>query len=378
MKITSAKLFEYRLPLKQPVQSAGRPLSYREGLLVKITSETGLTGWGEAAPLEGFSSETLAEARSQLALTLPELVQATIPLGMEQLNGGFEDWLSRFQLPASVRCAIEMAVLNLIAADRTVLLASLLSPLCPKNISVNGLIVGTGDEAIDRARLLIKQGYSTLKLKVGRTSLQDEVKTVNSLSRILTDEVSLRLDANRAWSLAQALQFARGTEGCNIEYIEEPVSDFTAMEYFNKETSLSEAGLPLALDETTREIDPEDIANLDYIAAVVLKPTLLGGFERAAEFARAASKLGAKVVVTSTFESPIGIAALAHFAAAYGTEKAAAGLETINWFQQQLVTTPISITDGKIILAQATDAAETIDMSLLSEVDLGKRTGERS
>ncbi len=373
MKITSAKLLKYRLHLKQPVRSAGTTVDYRDGLLVKITNETGLTGWGEAAPLEGFSSETLAEAESQLAETLPQLVQATIPPGVEQLNGGFENWLGEFQPPASVRCAIEMAVLNLIAADLKTLLAGLLSKRSPKGVPVNGLIVGTGDDAVERARFLIKQGYSTLKLKVGRTSLQEEIQTVNSLTRSLTDEVTLRLDANRAWSREQALQFARGIEGCHIEYIEEPVSDFTDLEAFIKETNL-----PVALDETTREIEPGDIANFDYIAAVVLKPTLLGGFERAAAFAREASKLGAKVIVTSTFESPIGIAALAHFAAAYGTEKAAAGLETINWLQQQLLTTPISITGGEIILAQATEAIQTIDMSLLSEVDLGKRTGERS
>jgi len=365
VKITTAQLFEYRLRLKQPVGPADAPLADRCGLLVKLTGETGFAAWGEAAPLPYFSPETLTEVRLQLASTLQLLKGQAIPPGVEMLEGAFEDWLGGFGLSASSRCALEVAVLNLIATNRNLLLASLLSPGCSEEVPVNGLITSTGDSAIKRARFLIEQGYRTLKLKVGRGDLSEDIETVRNISDILNDEAALRLDANRTWKIEDALEFAQGIRGCRIEYIEEPLSDSALLREFSKE-----ANLPIALDESTREIEPDQLDALDFVAAVVLKPTLLGGFERAAAIARAASKHSTKIVISSSFESPTGIAALAHFAIAYGTEKIAAGLETVTWFEQQIQATPVSLFEGKLNLLQVSQVAGTIDESLLTEIDI--------
>ncbi len=372
MKIISSRIYEYRLRLKQPIGPPDAPLNHRSGLLVRVASDTGYQGWGEASPLPGFSSETLADAQTQLVSVLRKIEDSCIPPDVIQLQGAFDNWLGQYDLNPSARFAIEMSVLNLLATERGPLVADLLSPEFPDTINVNGLITGTGQSAVERAKALCEQGYHTLKLKVGRATIPEEIETVQSILSVLPDDIALRLDANRAWSPEQALQFARGVEGRPIEYIEEPLADPAGLKDFCSKTDL-----PVALDESTREIVREDLAEWKHIAAVVLKPTLLGGFERTAEFARAASDQGARVVISSTFESPVGIAALANFAAAYGTPDVAVGLETVNWFEQQLLAEPVSICEGTMNLVQASEAAKTIDVSFLRELDTSSLPKDR-
>lgn len=365
MKITACQLYEYRLKLRQPLVTAGGEETHRHGLLIRTAGDTGSAGWGEATPLPGFSKESPAEAQSQLKGLLSQLPKATIPPEVETLNGGFENWLGRFKLCSSARCAVETAVLNLQAAEKDMILARMLSKSSKETVPVNGLITGSLAEATAKAGELLDKGYRTVKMKVGRLDPEADAMRVVEVSAVLGGRAALRLDTNRAWGWEDALRFARGIDGCEVEYIEEPLNDPARLRDFTKET-----GLPVAIDETTREIEPDNLPAYAFVAAVVLKPTLLGGFEKAAAFARAASNLGAKVVFTSTFESPVGIAALAHLAAAYGSENTAAGLETVNWFEQQLLTEPVSLTNGRINLSQTVDAVRTIDLSQIEEVNL--------
>lgn len=365
MKIIDAHLYECRLKLKRSIGSTDTPVHDRSCLLIELTDETGVTACGEAAPLPGFSQETLNETRSQLESVLPKLIGETAPTGVEKLGSGFTRWLGDFNLSPSARCGVETAVLNLMAGQRGVLLSHLLSEKAPDYIPVNGLIAGSAEDAGRKIRRLLDDSYRTFKLKVGRLDLESDILRVREVSHLTSDKAALRLDANRAWSLENALTFARGVKDCRIEYIEEPLQEPVQLTEF-----LKDARIPVALDETLCEIDLQELNGVKQIAAVVLKPTLLGGFEKAAAFARAASKLGASVVVTSTFESPVGISCLANFAAAFGTAGAAAGLETVDWFEQQLLTTPISLSGGQIELAQAAEAVKSINRSLLHEIAL--------
>lgn len=365
MKITAAQLFEYDLPLKRPIGPADRPETNRSGLLIRIENENGLVAWGEAAPLKGFSSETPAQSRADLASRLGHLVGHDVPEKLEQLDGGFERWLGKYDLCASARCAIEMAVLNLSAVSSYMPLSGLLSKHAEREIPVNGLISGSLEEAVETAQRLVSEGFATLKLKVGRADLDSEISTVRTISEAVGGKVALRLDANRAWSLEWALEFARGINACEIEYIEEPLLDVTALKSFAEKVPL-----PIALDETTREINPDEIPAFDFASAIVLKPTLLGGLERAAAFARTAEKSGLKTVITSTFESPVGIAALAHFAAAHGTANCAAGLETLSWLDKNLLTSPYAIERGRLKLSKVSESARTVDSNLIRKIDI--------
>ena len=133
----------------------------------------------------------------------------------------------------------------------------------------------------------------------------------------------MRLDANRAWSPEEAERFARGTADLGFEYVEEPLADPTRLPFL----AVSH-GLPVALDESLADVEPEALEDHGYARAVVLKPTLLGGISRTLRFARRASRLGVQPVISSAGETDVGMSALVALAAGVGDRKVPAGVDT--------------------------------------------------
>jgi len=365
MKITGVDLFTHRLPVTRPLVLKHITITERCGCLIKLTSESGAIGWGEAAPLPAFSSESLEEVIQQLNDLAPRLIGLNAPIALVELTDGFHPGLCTHPHAPSVQCALEMAVLNVIAAHESTSLARLLHKRSAASIPVNGLI--TDDPAIiESARTLLQCGFNTIKMKVGRNSVSDDIDRVRKVSEEIEGRVVLRLDANRAWQFDEAIRFAESIADFPIEYIEEPLADATRLPEF-----CSITGLAVALDESLIGMSSDDLLSHDYSAAVILKPTLLGGLERTAALARAAHKLDMKIVISSSFESSIGIAALAQFAAAYSSPDTAAGLDTLNRFAHDLLSESIECVQGRIDIAQTSKAARSVDESRLQKIDHG-------
>ncbi|MDX1548678.1 MAG: o-succinylbenzoate synthase, partial [Rhodothermales bacterium] len=313
--IIHAEVFRYVLPLATPLVLGGAPVEHREGVLLRLEGASGAAGWGDAAPLPGFSEETAAEAATALrhigaALTGQVFSDATSP------EGDLARWLSTRPMPPSVRCAVEGAVWDLAAAERGVPLPALLTPRPHATVPLNGLLVGEGEAVVASAQRMRARGYRAVKLKVGRGAVEADVARVRAVAAALGPSVALRLDANRAWSWRDAVAFAEGIAGVRVAYIEEPLADPAALPAFAGET-----GLPVALDESLVGMAPDRLGDPGYASAVVLKPTFLGGPVEALRWARRAAALGMEAVVSSAFESGIGLRLLAALAASLGTHR---------------------------------------------------------
>jgi O-succinylbenzoate synthase len=365
MKITAVRVYAYRLPLVRQLLLRTETVQVRQGFLLKLSSDTGHTAWGEAAPLPGFSRESLTDTKAALRGIRHRLLGVTIPEGIEQLNGQFNKWLNGCTLCSSVQFAVETAMLGLLARSRGVTLAGMRSHHSLDAVRVNGLIADDSP-VIDTARRYSRESYHAVKMKVGRGPIREDVARVRDARRELGHGVGLRLDANRAWSFDEAVRFAETILDCDPEYVEEPLSDPTRLAELATLT-----GVRVAFDESLIDMTPEELPSHTYASAIILKPTLLGGLERAAMFARKAHKMKIKAIVSSCFESSIGIAALAQFAAAYNTTDVPAGLDTLSWFKQDLTDEPIDCSGGRIVVAQSVQAVNNVIESLLTEVTDG-------
>ncbi|MDZ7750764.1 MAG: o-succinylbenzoate synthase [Gammaproteobacteria bacterium] len=366
MRIRAASLFGFALPLARLLPAPQAPAANREGLLLRLADEVGHEALGEATPLAGFSPDTLATTRRDLEHFCHTAVEHRIPEGLEALDGGFEAWLGTSGYGPAARCAVEAAILGLVAARRGLGLARLLNPAAPTEVAVNGLVSGAPDDAAAGARRLVAAGHHTLKLKVGGLEPDPEIARITTVREAMGPGTRLRLDANRAWPVAVARGLLEDLvrqpvgAGATIEYVEEPASD---LEGFR---ALGALGLaPLALDEGLREMAPEALAAVAGLGAVVLKPTLLG-LEHAAAFAREARRLRLGVVVGSTFESGVGVGILAHLAAAWAEAGCAAGLGTLGWFGRDLPASPVETSPGFMPVDPAQAAPPELDTTLLS------------
>lgn len=300
----------YRLPLTAPLTLAGVCHAAREGVLLRAEDATGRVGWGDAAPLPGFSTETRDEAAAALAR-------------LDGWRGRWDDAeaIAALDLPPSARFALETALLDLAAqaADRP--MPHLLHPDPEVSLEVNALLAGDDPDALAReAAARAAEGYRTLKLKVGRRPVEADVALVRTVRDRVGPAVALRADANRAWTLEEASTFAQGVRGLGLAYVEEPLRDPAELPVLWFDT-----GLPIALDESLAGTDPDHLEGKGWAAAVVLKPTLLGGIARTLAFAHRARALGIVPVLSAAFESGVALRAAVALAAATGG--AAAGLD---------------------------------------------------
>jgi O-succinylbenzoate synthase len=228
--------------------------------------------------------------------------------------------------------------------------------------------MGSKEDVLEKAGRLRDEGYRAVKLKVGRQDVAQDIELVQELRGVLRGHASLRLDANRAWDLETALTFARGVANQGIEYIEEPITVPLDLPEF-----VQRSGLPVALDESLAQV-PETrgcLKDKDWAKAVILKPTLLGGVARCEQLAYEALEFGIKPVVSSCFESGLGLCALAHLASAITAEDIPAGLDTYDWLAEDVLQTRFHVQDGALDIQDIDACAATLNVDTLERVYSG-------
>ena len=338
MTIDTIELYRYTLPLTEPLSLGEDRVSERQGFLVHLTLGSGAEGWGDVAPLPGFSAETVDEAIADARRLRDGWEGQTITDGAPQAA------LRALSVPdggaASVRFGAESAVVEALAEAQGVAPARLLGAK-RSTVALNALVrAGDAETLLERGRQLRAEGYQAVKVKVGRAAVPVDVERVRALRRGLGEDVELRLDANRAWSFDEAVSFLSEVSEIPFAYIEEPVSDPERLPALVDAT-----GCPVAIDETTRERSVE-VLNAWPVRAVILKPTLLGGLQKTWDWESAACQHGVRPVVSASYESGVGTRMLAALAASLSD--APAGLSPYTRLAADVLTPRLSM-DGPTV-----------------------------
>jgi O-succinylbenzoate synthase len=364
VKIASFEIFRFRLPLRRPLILREHRLTERTGLVIRLKDKNDHTALGEISPLPGFSSEDMTQVEAELAKLQAMAMECDVPNDLVTLSGGFERWLGSYNLAPSVRFGFETAVLGLFAGVQDMSICQLISDAPLDYVSINGLLTGSRDAIMKKADKLLEMGYRAFKLKVGRNSVHQDISIIRDLKRLIGDDTVLRLDANRAWDIDQAVAFSDALAETRIDYVEEPVQTLPLLRRLMDEMRLP---LPVALDESLPELTPDELPSLRTAKAVILKPTLLG-FEKAIRFARSAETLGITPVVSSAFESSVGLAMLAQMAASVNKLDVPAGLDTLDWFEEDLLVDSLGIERGRLHIASLPDPVKELRQDMLREI----------
>ena len=306
-----AEIVPYSLPFVRPVRLGGRPFTARSGWLLRLEDSDGHAGWGEASPLPGFSRENTEAVWKDL-----ERIVARVAAG--DLHPAVTD-------TSSARFALELAQVNLEAARRSCSAAEVLSDQPRQEQSINGVLLA--DEPVQEAVSAARVGYKALKMKVGAHAVSADAYRVRSVWTAIQGAATLRLDANRAWSLREARAFAELIGDVELEYVEEPLSDPAEL------PALAQTGLPIALDESVGTLRLDDLSEMTWLKALVIKPTIVGGLRRSQVIAEKAIRSGITPVISSAVETGIGLRALAALAAGLGERDIPAGLDTARFLR---------------------------------------------
>jgi o-succinylbenzoate synthase len=363
LKLAKLEIFQYDLPLVSPIQLTEIQTNTRSGFLIQMWDEQNNFGSGEIAPLPGLHSENLGLALENLQDLRSFLVDSEVPPDLDKLDGGFEKWFHGKMILPSVRFGLEMAILNLIADKNNQSLMSLLSENNQKSINLNGLVSGDKRQIVKQVVQLIRDGCQTIKLKVGRQAVDEDIQIANEVKKIIGQKARLRLDANRNWSLTEAVRFGKVLGSEHIEYIEEPLSEISNLDIFYEQT-----GLPIALDESLRQIPKRVLENIKGLIAFIIKPSLMDGFEKSMKFIRFGKAHNLYPVISSSFESGIGLTALANLASSLRPGDTAMGLDTFKWFKEDLLENGFNTTQGKLDLEFLNKRSKVVRQDLLKKI----------
>jgi len=362
MNIAAVDIYQYALPLSQPLTIRGQAITKREGLILHLMSEKGEEGFGEIAPLTNFSRETLSESIAQLQSLKEKLMCEVIPKNLEALDGKLESWLNHFSFLPSVQFGVESAVLNLLANSKNIPLHQLISKTVNHQVRITGLLHGSHDQVTQQAKELLAQGFTKLKLKVGG-NVDDAVKKVQAVNDVVYGKALLHLDANQAWNLDDAICFGNTIGSAAISYIEEPLSNLDGIPEFFEKTLI-----PVALDESLNHLTFDDVKSISGVETLVLKPTILGSIDKMGQVIKQAENYALNTMISSSFESSLGIWTLASLAGSL-THNHPAGLDTLKWFKEDILKASMPVNKGAIKLHDQSIRSNDINFDVLRKLE---------
>lgn len=293
----------YRRSFAYPLETAWGQWSVREGYLVRVESGNGQAGLGEVAPLEGFGTESVHAAGSFLE---------SLPASPERHE--FDDIVA--QAPPACAFGLWSAVQQAGTAIEPTRTAALMN-LEKMNASIM-------EEARD-------SGYTTFKVKLGLGEPEQEWLRLREVASLLENGEKLRLDPNRAWDLETYEFWVQQLPdlGKSVEFIEEPFQPGLVDSEALVEIA-TRSPVPLALDESLSEDGIAKWLDLSWPGYWIVKPSLCG----VPTWMDTLQPVREKVIISSVFETAVGINHLLGIANAY--PDTAHGLGTGAFFNDAL------------------------------------------
>ncbi len=361
MKPGFASIYRYSIPFVRPVPVRDSRLDTRDGLVIGLRSaDDRHTGFGEIAPLPGLHEETLSEALEQCRSLITSLDLSFADLSFHNAGRNLPE-----NLFPSVRSGIEMSLLNLQSVSGEPFPTFPGAPEPSKMLPLNALLFGSASEILTMAEDYFHQGYRTFKLKVQADAPDLAIEQVLSLRRVFGNEIALRLDSNRSFSLEDACTFFKQLPADSIEYIEEPVADPSLIPEF-----FSRTGIRSALDESLW-MNPEIWDDIPHhcLGGMVLKPSRLGSFSRTLNLALEAEAEGIRAVISAAYETGISLGFYTHLGSVISTEPAACGLDTFRQLSRDILYDPIDADQGSLPVEKTYRSSLLPDLSTLSLVE---------
>ena len=339
MIISNISLYQYRIALNPNLPVASQRIDHRRGLVLSMAVEDSAldlvkSADVEVSPLSGLD----IEGNQLVGFSLESLQQVTDYL-IEQLPLLSQQPLSALITLAN-QCVLPSAAfgLSLLYYKLTGDFNTNSASRCITNSKVPLVYIPNLSDDMTEAELidsvssqlaLHDENINFIKVKVGQFATKLEIALIYGILA-LRPNIRLRLDANRHFTLDDAINFAACLPKDNIDYIEEPCINPNDNMAFYKAL-----GIHYALDETLN--DPHFVFEAtEGLLAVVIKPMLCGSLDKLANFIKTAESHGVRSILSSALESSLGISDLSILAGQL-TPDYAPGLDTLTSFTQDLL-----------------------------------------
>src|SRR6056297_2967613 len=312
MKIKDIKVYSLKIPLIKEFKTSLRTVKVADETIVKIESEDGKIGFGEAAPTAVITGDTSQSIRGLIKNKMRPLLIGEEVENIEKLHFLIEKAAIN---NSSAKAAVEIAVYDLFAQNYGAPLYKILGGYRNTLTSDLSISVNSPAEMKEDALKSVNNGYQVLKLKVGK-GIEKDLNRVRAVREAVGDKIKIRLDANQGWKAKEAIYIIKKMEAENlkIELVEQPVKadNFEALKFVRDNVYT-----PIMADESL--FSAEDCLRLLKMEAcdlINIKLMKAGGIYNALKINSIAEANGIEVMVGSMLEAKVSVTAAAHLAAA--------------------------------------------------------------
>lgn len=312
MKIEDIQLGHISIPLKKPFKTALRTVNSVEDIVIKVVTDTGHTGFGEAPPTAVITGDTTGSITDAVEGYIKKQIVGLDIENLEEIMLRIDKALVK---NTSAKAAVDIAIYDLFGQLHKAPLYKLLGGYRDKITTDITISVNEPEQMAKDSMEAAKLGYETLKIKVGKDS-ETDMKRMKAIRAAVGYDINLRIDANQGWKPKEAIMVLRRMEdaGLNIEFVEQPViaHDFDGLKYVTDNVSI-----PVLADESV--FSPADAIKImqmraaDYVNIKLMKT---GGIHNALKICSMAEVYGVECMIGCMLESKISVTAAVHLAAA--------------------------------------------------------------
>ncbi len=310
MKIEAIHIHAIRLPLHSPFIVSYGTYHDMPTIILKLETDEGIVGYGEALPDEYVTGESLESTYSLLKYTLAPLLIGKNPMEFEKLHDLMNETI--YAVPAA-KAALDIACFDAVGKKLGQPVYQLIGGRYHEKFPITHVLsIAEPQQMADEAAAMIEKGYDSFKMKVG-TAVQKDVERIQAVRERVGEGINIRVDVNQGWkNSADSLVAMRSLKELNIDWVEQPVSadDIDGMVEIKSKTDI-----PVMIDEGMK--GPRELREIIRKRAadkVNIKLMKCGGILPAAKLAYQAEMAGIECQVGSMVESSIGSAAGFHVA----------------------------------------------------------------
>jgi muconate cycloisomerase len=357
MKITGIEAFNIGVRLKKPLTIAKMARERSSNTIVRVATDAGLIGFGEATFAHFFAGETQDSVKSVVDTFLGPALAGMDP---QNILCAIDEMNRVIAGNPFAKAAVEMALWDIKGKALGVPVYALLGGSRRKSIPVAHSI-GTGPAAqmVEQAVEHVRQGFKTLKIYCGKEAPESDLERIREIRRTVGDEISLYIELNQRWTFKTTLALLPPLKELGILFLEQPLPGHLRQEMRILRQSSS---LPIALDESI--FSPEDVAFAreqglaDIMNVYVLKA---GGVLNAKRAADVSEAVGLDCFIGSFNELGVSTMAGAHVAATLPRVVYPCYLVGPTLYQEDILTEPLDIRNGMFHLSDAPGLGIKVD-----------------
>ncbi|QZY54448.1 dipeptide epimerase [Crassaminicella profunda] len=312
MKIKDIKIGAISVPLKKPFKTALRTVNSVNDVIVKVITDTGHIGYGEAPPTGVITGDTTGAIIGAIEDHIKKNLKG---MDVENFEGIMKKLDQSVVKNTSAKAAVDIALYDLYGQVYKAPVYKLLGGYRKEIITDITISVNSPEEMARDSLEAVNLGYKTLKIKVGKDA-QTDIERMKAIREAVGYDIALRIDANQGWAPKEAVYTLRKMEdaGLCIEFVEQPVAahDFEGLKLVTDNISI-----PVLADESVfSPMDAMKIIQMRAADLINIKLMKTGGIHNALKICSIAEVYGVECMIGCMLEAKVSVTAAVHLAAA--------------------------------------------------------------